>query len=293
MTINDWSLKTGEPRVGEVISKLKSQLSNRSESPSLDSQVLVAHICGQNRAWVLAHPEAILTPRQQETLGAMVSLLEAGKPLPYVLGRWEFYGLDFRINTEVLIPRPETELMVEQAIKWLQAHPKRRTAADIGTGSGCIAVSLAVHITDLHVTGTDIARTALEVASANAEKHNVTARVKFLHADMLPTNLPNCDLICANLPYIPTRTLEGLDVYGREPTLALDGGPDGLSLIRRLLPQAFRVLSSKGLLLLEIEATQGKTGVNLAREYFPEAQVDLLPDLAGRNRLIRIETFTV
>ncbi len=291
MTVGDWRLEIGVLSVRENLSNLKSLFSNWSETPALDAQVLLSHICSKNRAWLLAHPEAVLIPEQQNALGAAVSRLEAGEPLPYILGHWSFYGLDFSINAETLIPRPETELMVEQALQWLQAFPGRRSAADIGTGSGCIAVSLAVQITDLRVTGIDISPTALEVARSNAEKHNIAARVKFVHADLLPENLPPYSLICANLPYIPTKTLEGLDVYGWEPTLALDGGPDGLRLIRRLLPQAVRSLSPDGLVLLEIEAAQGKAGLDLAREFFPKAQIDLLSDLAGHDRLIRIETF--
>lgn len=289
--VDDWGLEIGVLSIRENLSTLKSQFSIWSDTPALDSQVLLSHICRKDRAWVLAHPEGILTPEQQNTLGAAVSRLEAGEPLPYILGHWSFYGLDFTINAETLIPRPETELMVEQALQWLQAYPGRRSAADIGTGSGCIAVSLAVHIPDLRVTGTDISLAALEIAKSNAEEHNVAARVKYVHADLLPTNLSTCNLICANLPYIPTQILEGLDVFGREPTLALDGGPDGLRLIRKLLPQAAHILSSEGLVLLEIEATQGEAGVNLARETFPKAQIELLPDLAGHDRLIRIETF--
>jgi release factor glutamine methyltransferase len=288
--IGDWNLEIGDLSIGETISNLKSVCSKWSETPSLDAQVLLGHVCHQNRAWVLAHPEFILTLEQKNALNTAVSRLDAGEPLPYVLGHWAFYGLDFTINAGTLIPRPETELMVEQALEWLRAHPGQRNAADIGTGSGCIAISLAVHIRDLRVTGTDISPLALEAAHSNAEKHRVAGRVEFAHADLLPPNIRTCNLICANLPYIPTRKLEGLDVFGREPTLALDGGPDGLSLIRRLLPQASKSLSSAGLLLLEIEANQGKAGADLARKYFPEAQINLLPDLAGHDRLIRIET---
>ena len=289
----DWRLEIGEPPVGEIISNLKSLCSNWSETPSLDAQVLLAHITGKNRAWLLAHPEAALTPAQQNALGSAVSRLKAGEPLPYVLDHWEFYGLNFTINAHTLIPRPETELMVEQALEWLQAHPGRRCAADIGTGSGCVAVSLAVNIPDLQITATDISPAALEVARSNAQKHQVAARIKYVQADLLDIRLPPSTfrLIAANLPYIPTKTLEGLDVFGREPTLALDGGPDGFDIIRRLLPQAVQNLSSNGLLLLEIENTQGEAALNLAREFFPEAQIDLLPDLAGHDRLIRIETF--
>jgi len=289
--MGDRRIEIGETPIGETLSNLKSLFAKWSETPSLDAQVLLSHICRKNRGWLFAHPEGLITEEQQNSLRDAVSRIEAGEPLPYVLGHWEFYGLDFTINADTLIPRPETELMVEQAIKWLKAHPRQRRAADIGTGSGCIAVSLAINIIDLRVTATDISPTALEIASTNAEKHKVEKRVKFVQADLLPINFPTHNLICANLPYIPTRTLEGLEVFGREPSLALDGGPDGLNLIGKLLPQAVHNLSPEGMLLLEIEATQGKAALELAHEIFPEAQIDLLPDLAGHDRLIRIETF--
>ena len=144
----------------------------------------------------------------------------------------------------------------------------------------------------MQVTAIDISSDALEIARSNAIKHGVANRIDFKQADLLSfaTHQPPLHVICANLPYIPTKTLEGLDVFGREPTLALDGGTDGLSLIRRLLPQAVQNLFSEGLLLLEIENTQGQAALNLTREFFPHAQINLLPDLAGHDRLIRIKT---
>jgi release factor glutamine methyltransferase len=287
--IEDFSQEIGTS-LGEIIPNLKSRISYHSQSPLLDAQTLLAHITGRSRAWLLTHPEATITPEQHTVLTAALARLETGEPLPYILGHWEFYGLDFTITAETLIPRPETELLVEQALEWLQTHPYQRRAADVGTGSGCIAVSLAAQIPDLQVVASDISPATLEVARTNAQKHTAAERITFRHADLLPANLPPCHLICANLPYIPTQTLAQLDVLGKEPTLALDGGPDGLELIRRLLPQAARNLAPEGLLLLEIEATCGAVAQNLAREFFPEARIDLLPDWAGHDRLIRIET---
>jgi release factor glutamine methyltransferase len=291
--IGDRRLEIAEHSIGETISYLKSLFSKFSNTPSQDAQVLLAHICGQNRAWILAHPEAFLTITQMSELDAAVSRLETGEPFPYVLGQWSFYGLDFTINPDTLIPRPETELMVEKALEWLEAHPEKRTAADIGTGSGCIAIALAVNIPDLQITATDISSGALEIAQTNAHKHNVINQVNFIQSDLLllPTPHTPFQLICANLPYIPNRMLVGLEVYGREPTLALEGGSDGLELIRRLLPQALCNLSSGGLLLLEIEASQGKDAINLAHETFHRARIEMFTDLAGLDRLIMIETF--
>jgi len=271
------------------LNEIQSSIANKSDTPTLDAQTLLAHILGRSRVWLLTHPEATLSTFQLEKLTQAKKLLQAGSPLPYILGHWEFYGLDFDITPDTLIPRPETELLIEQAITWLKNHPSCRNAVDIGTGSGCIAVSLAVHISDLHVTATDISLPALEIAQGNASKHLVADRIEFIQADLLPPSLRPVEAIFANLPYVPTQTLKNLDVYGREPTLALDGGNDGLSLIHRLLPAAAQNLTSGGLLLLEIEATQGKTAIQLARKYFPDAQTSLRKDFAGQDRLISIQ----
>ncbi len=160
----DWGVA-----IGEIIAKLRPLFANWSETPALDAQVLLAHLSGKNRAWLLAHPEATLSQGQQAALTVAVARLQSGEPLPYILGHWEFYGLDFTINADTLIPRPETELLVEQALAWLRARPGLRTAADIGTGSGCIAVSLAAHIPDLQITATDISTAALKIAQGNAK----------------------------------------------------------------------------------------------------------------------------
>ena len=211
-----------------------------------------------------------------------------------MLGHWEFFGLDLEITSDALIPRPETELLVERAIKWLQAAPERRTIADVGTGSGCIAVAIAKNIYDAKIMATDISRPALELAHRNAHRHNVAKRIDFVqcdllppHPDLLPTYL-HFDLICANLPYIPTQTLQGLSVYGREPTLALDGGVDGLDIVRRLLHIAPEWLAPNGMILLEIEASQGMSALSLAYDAFDSAEFHLHQDLAGHDRLLEI-----
>ena len=274
------------------IADLQNSIVQQSGLPILDAQTLLAHITGRNRAWLLAHPEAQLDPQQQHALAEAIHRLQRGEPLPYILGQWEFYALDFTISADTLIPRPETELLVEHALHWLQEHPQNRRAADVGTGSGCIAVTLAVHTPDLWVAAVDISPAALQIARANAHRHHVASRVAFVEADLLSfesDQLP-LHLICANLPYVPSATVVDLEIYGKEPTLALDGGPDGLSLIRRLLTQAVHCLEPGGLVLLEIEASLGKAALTLAHEVFPEASISLHRDLAGRDRLIRIET---
>lgn len=280
------------PTIQACLQRARHRLAPHTETPALDAQVLLAHLLRKPRAWLLAHPEAPLPSGQLRRLENALTRLESGLPLPYLLGEWEFYGLTFTLTPAVLIPRPETELLVETALNWLRQHPDRRRAADVGTGCGCIAVTLAAHCPDLRLTATDISRPALAVARQNARRHRLASHIHFLHADLLSLNRQPAtfDLICANLPYIPTPTLRTLDVYGREPTLALDGGPDGLALFRRFLPQAAAALTPGGLLLLEIEATLPDQTRALARQHFPAASIEIRPDLAGRDRLLLIQT---
>jgi release factor glutamine methyltransferase len=278
----------GGTTVGATLDGLFGRLETISDTPGLDAQVVLARLLGRPRSWVLAHPEAPIGDADAVALEAMVARLERGEPLPYVLGRWDFFGLEFEITPEVLIPRPETELLVEHAIAWLQVRPQLRRAADIGTGSGCIAVSLAVNVPDLHVWATDISSEAIAVAQRNAEKNGVGARIDLQCCDLLPVQ-PQFDLILANLPYIPTRTLHDLPVYGREPTLALDGGKDGLDLIRRLLLKTPERLAPGGLLLMEIEASEGPAVLSLAYDVFDHAEIHLHKDLAGHERLLEVQ----
>ncbi len=277
-----------------LLSEITNRLAPISDTPALDASVLLAHVTHKPRTWVMAHPELTLSQKQQKQLEESLTSLEDGEPLPYILGHWEFFGLDFDITPDVLIPRPETELLVEKAIAWLQKSDVRRTVADVGTGSGVIAISVAKHVPDARVLATDLSRDALEVARANARKHDVSHRIDFVQCDLLPPHpdpLPTAshfDLICANLPYIPSKTLRALPIYGREPTLALDGGADGLDLFRKLMKIAPEWLAPKGLILLEIESTRGVQALSLACDMFSEAAIRLHRDLSGRNRLLEI-----
>lgn len=286
--------KAGGQTVGETLDGLISRLEKTSDMPGLDAQVLLARLLDRPRSWVLAHPEAPLTGNRYTALEALVGRLEGGEPLPYIVGHWEFFGLEFEVTPDVLIPRPETELLVERAIAWLRkSEPGSRElrVMDVGTGSGCIAISLAVNVPGLSITATDISAAALKVARCNAEKMNVSGSITFLEADLFPNLLiPDCfSLIVANLPYIPTNTLYKIPVYGREPTLALDGGSDGLVLIRRILTEAPDRLISGGLFLMEIEASEGPAVLSLASGAFPKARIHLHKDLAGQDRLLEIK----
>lgn len=275
--------------VGEAVSLARQRLDTLSESAALDSQVMVAHIINRKRAWLLAHPEAELSEAQAEAFEAALARLKSGEPLPYVLGKWEFYGLSFLLTADVLIPRPETELLVDAAISWLKGHPGRRRAADVGAGSGCIAVSLAVNVPDLYVLATDISNEAVDVVRSNVQRHAVGKRVRLQQGDLLQEAVGEFDLICANLPYIATETLKTLAVYRREPTQALDGGERGLKFIAALLNDAPRRLAPQGLMLLEIDASQGDAASDLAVHAFPRAAIEVQKDLNGQARLLSIQ----
>jgi len=258
----------------------------------LDAEVLIAHVLEQPRTWLLAHDDSSFDPKAASVLDSLIQRLEQGEPLPYVIGHWEFFGLDFNLTPDVLIPRPETELLIERAIPWLQSSGQHCSIADIGTGCGCIAVSIATHVPSANILATDISSAALEVARRNAYKHHVENQIEFVECDILPMPLSDeshFDLICANLPYIPTPKLHTLPIYGREPTLALDGGNDGLDLFRRLLAIVPKRLAPGGRILLEIEATHGPAALSLAYDAFEEAEIHLYQDLAQQDRLLEIQ----
>jgi release factor glutamine methyltransferase len=286
--------KFGEQTIGESLDGLISCLEKTSDTPGLDAQVLLAHILDRTRSWVLAHPKEALSGNQCATLENLVTRLEGGEPLPYILGAWEFYGLKFDVTPDVLIPRPETELLIERALTWLKAsEPRSRElrVMDIGTGSGCIAICLAVNLPSISITATDISAAALTVARRNAEKMKVSGCITLLEADLFgnPSIPDSFFLIAANPPYIPTKTLHKTPVYGREPTLALDGGSDGLALIRRILNEAPDRLLTGSVLLMEIEASEGPTVLTLASDAFPKARIHLYKDIAGHDRLLEVQ----
>jgi release factor glutamine methyltransferase len=261
-----------------------------SDTALQDAQVLLAHITGHSRAWVLAHPEAKLEGKHREVLVDALTHLANGEPLPYILGEWEFFGKKYFVTPDVLIPRPETELLVEDALKWLADHPGKRRVGDVGTGSGCIAVSLATNCSDLVVIASDISPQACLVAMDNVLRHDLCGQVAVVNDDLLSVARGPFDLLCANLPYIPKRTLQSLRVLDYEPKLALDGGMDGLLLIRRLLEVVPSLLAPSGAVLLEIEAGQADHVRALVEELLPHSSMKVLFDLAGFPRVVRIET---
>lgn len=247
------------------------------------------HVIEDSRAGLLAHPERSMTPGQLSRYRELVDERASGYPLPHLTGEVEFYGLDLAVTPEVLIPRPDSEVLVDLA---LARSPK--TVVDVGTGSGCIAIALAAHLPEAVVYAIDISPQALAVARDNAERHGLDGRIQFIVGDLLDRRPGPVDLIVSNPPYVSADEWASLppSIRDHEPRLALDGGPDGLDVIRRLLSQSQGLLQPGGTLLIEIGASQGEAAREAAETFFPEngISVRVHPDLAGRDRVLEVQT---
>jgi len=261
------------------------------ESPRLEAELLLAYVVGANRAWVLAHPEQRLTPKEVTRFRDLVARRAQREPLAYITGHREFFGLDLAVDPRVLIPRPETELLVERALALARRMPEPVFIADVGAGSGAIAVALAVHLPAATIYALDESPDSLAVTAENARRHGVEARVHCLPGDLLAPLPEAVHLVTANLPYVGSEEWEMLapEIREHEPRAALDGGPGGLEVIRRLLVAAGRYLRPGGAILLEIGAHQGPAARALAGEHFPQGRIDLLQDYAGLDRLVVVQ----
>lgn len=262
------------------------------ETPRLDAELLLAHTLGQERPWLYTHPDQPLTDQTRNTFLDLIARRQQREPVAYLTGHKAFYGLEFLVTPEVLIPRPETELIVELLLANYPAPPPPLHIADIGTGSGCLAVTLAKHLPQAIICAVDASTQALAVARQNADRHGVAERSTFWLGDLLAPLAQSFDVIVSNPPYVSEAELAATapEVRRYEPPLALVAGPDGLAVIRRLLPEAKTKLNSPGLLLVEISASQGGTVSQLARDVFPQAQVTIEKDLAGRDRVLVVKT---
>jgi release factor glutamine methyltransferase len=248
---------------------------------------LLRHATGRSKSWLLAHGETMLKKEQTHTLRISLEHLLKGVPLPYILGSWDFYGRTFKVTPDVLIPRPETELLVEIALK-LTCNRENLSIVDVGTGSGIIAISLAAELPGATMIALDLSSPALSVAQENARRH-AQSQIHFVQSNLLTPFNTQFHLICANLPYIPSYALDTLDVAKTEPRLALDGGESGLLVIGELLRQARTRLAASGTILLEIEASLGQAALTAAHEAFPEANNQLIRDLSGKDRIVKIQ----
>jgi release factor glutamine methyltransferase len=275
--------------IAEALAWAARQLA-ASPTATVDARLLLQHVLQRPRSYLIAHGDEPLAPEQLAALAALVERASQHEPVPYLTGSAPFYGLDFTVTPAVLIPRPETELLVEAALNWARAR-SAPCVVDVGTGSGCIAITVARHLPDATVIATDISPAALDVARQNATRHGVAERISFRLGPLLQPLVETPDLIAANLPYIGddewTELHGGVKWY--EPAVALRGGPSGLELVERLLQQARSRLAPGGALFLEIGWRQGAAAQRLAQEQFPRAHIELLADYAGHERILVIK----
>ena len=272
----------------QVLSQAREMLvANNIEDASLESELLLRHTLNINRVQLYQDLDHELSPEQEPTFWNLIKRRLSHEPTAYIIGHREFYGLDFYVNPHVLIPRPESELLVEMALSLAQNH-RVTTIADIGTGCGAIAINLALHSSQTKIYATDISASALKVALINCKKHGVVNRICLLQGDMLDPLPEPVDLIVANLPYVKKAELLRTSQAESEPLLALNGGPDGLQKIHRLCRQVENKLHPAGYLFLEIGQGQGRAVTTLLHSLFPYAKIEVVPDLGGTERVVSL-----
>jgi len=282
----------GSDSVGEWLdwARRELQTSGYSDTPSIEAQWIFEKVTGAHRPELLSHPEKPLSDTEITKIRDMLEKVKEGVPLPYVLGEWSFFGNTFQITPDVLIPRPETEILVEQAIEWAKDRLMPIRFADVGTGCGCIAVSLLNYFKSARFTGAaiDISDAALRVARRNIDHYRLNEVLFPIRGNLTECLSSPLDLVCANLPYIPSERCRSLDVAQNEPLLALDGGEDGFDLYRMLLRDLTGKMAKESLILCEIDFSQKREALSLSHQLFPDASVTIKEDYAGLSRLLMI-----
>ena len=269
------------------------------DSPALTARMLLAQALGRPREWLAAHDDAALDESHTARIAALIGRVLAHEPLAYILGHREFYGIDLLVDPRVLIPRPETEILVDLALEHLRTQSaadagsggRRAGVIDVGTGSGAIAIAVCRNDQRVRVLATDISRRALELARQNARRCGCDERIQFVECDLLESLDVQADVITANLPYVTVEEIEALppEIQEHEPRVALDGGLDGLQLVRRLLRQLGTHLRPAGLAVFEIGATQGSAALEAAQNMLPGWNAVLRKDLAGLDRVLAVQ----
>ena len=266
---------------------------NNVQTPRLDAEVILAHLLGWDRIDLITRSREVLDQDLEQEYYHFIQERAAGKPVQYITGQQEFMGLNFKVTPDVLIPRPDTEILVETAIKEAGTMEPPLTILDVGTGSGAISISLAHYIKGAHIHSIDISPKALGVAMENARLHSLEHRVTFYQGDLFdPIDdllRSRVDLLVSNPPYIPTHKIPNLqrEVRYYEPTLALDGGEDGLDYYRRIIQEGEKFLSPRGCLILEIGHDQGARVAELLKCKKRLRDVIIVDDLAGIGRVVR------
>ncbi len=260
---------------------------NNIEDAPLESELLLRHVLKISRVQLYLELDRELSLEEEDAFWHLIRRRLSHEPTAYIIGHREFYGLDFYVAPGVLIPRPESELLVEKALEVAKNRPVS-SIAEVGTGCGAIAISLALILPQARIYAIDISAPALEVARFNCQKHGVANRICLLEGDMLEVLPEPVDLIVANLPYVRESKLPQVSTLNFEPSLALNGGSDGLEKIRQLCTQIGDKLHSGGRLLLEIGQGQGSAVTAFLFSLFPSAKIEATPDLNGIDRVVSL-----
>jgi release factor glutamine methyltransferase len=255
------------------------------EDASLEAEVLLREVLQKTRVELFLELDSELSPQEYTAFRRSIRRRCMDEPTAYILGRREFYGRDFLVDDRVLVPRPETEILVERAIELARDYDAP-LLADVGTGCGAVAITLALELPGSTVYATDISGDALRVARRNCRKHGVSIKVNLLKGNLLAVLPQAVDIIAANLPYVREADLPRTGPVSAEPRLALDGGVNGLERIRQLCRQAGSKLRPSGHMVLEMGEGQSEAVTMLLRGLFPEAKIEVLPDLSGIDRVV-------
>jgi release factor glutamine methyltransferase len=270
-------------KLAEALNSARAALTKNAIEDPLEAELLLRHALEIDRTKLYLDLEKELSPEDEKAFEALIARRLNGEPAAYITGHREFYGRDFHVNPRTLIPRPESELLVETALR-LDKERQLHTIADIGTGCGAIAITLAIEIPKARIYATDISPAALEVARINCQRHGVNS-ISLLQGDMLEPLPEPVDLIVANLPYVERAEITPGNA---EPAIALDGGVKGTEMTAKLCRQAKGRLSDDGTMLLEIGAGQAKAVSSLLHRLFPNGSIDIFNDLSGIERVVSL-----
>lgn len=274
----------------ETARKIDEELS--PDNAAVEAVWILEHVLKIHAPKIYAEPNRSVSAQDAARVRTLTDAYIAGTPLPYLFGEWYFYGMPFNVSPSVLIPRPETERLVDVALSWLAKNPTvGGVFADIGTGSGCIACALLKNCKHdgLRAVMTDISDDALAVARSNLNRHALTERAETIRGHLSRPLPAGQHLILANLPYIPSARCETLDVAAHEPRLALDGGADGFSFIRETLVDLRLKVADPFLILCEIDDSHREIAASSSHSVYPDARITIGNDDAGRTRYLRIE----
>jgi len=276
-------------KINDVFKRAILELKDFSESADLDAEVLLSFVLKKNKEYLYAYPEIELSSEQLSKFNQLLARRKKHEPIAYIVNNKEFFGIDFFVDKRVLIPRPETEILVEQVLEIVKNKSSQFTLVDVGTGSGCIAVSLAKNLTNAKIFAIDVSKDALDVAKINIEKNN--AKVQLLSGNLLePLGNNKVDIICANLPYITVEQLNLTeeDVRKFEPKTALIAKEE-TTLYSNLLDQAPKFLNKNGIIFLEIDPIFKDKMIELVKQKMPKANIEIKNDLSGCERVMIIK----